>query len=86
MVDMNSLELDKYHLLSERIQSEIATTQEEIEKVKASLITAQQVRKNKMEYDALAKVISQEKDRKETQQELKCLQKELSSLQVWCNY
>lgn len=73
-------ELENYQKLSKTIEKNIEIAKLELEESKKELIIAKQIRKNKMEYDQLAKVIKQQPDRKETQQHIECLQKELAEL------
>lgn len=73
-------ELENYQKLSQTIEKNIEAAKQEIEESKKELVTAKQIRKNKMEYDQLAKVIKQQPDRKETQKHIESLQKELSEL------
>uniref|UniRef100_A0A1A9VGR5 THO complex subunit 7 n=1 Tax=Glossina austeni TaxID=7395 RepID=A0A1A9VGR5_GLOAU len=73
-------ELENYQKLSQTIEKNIYCAKHEIEESKKELIIAKQIRKNKMEYDQLAKVIKQQPDRKETQKQIEILQKELTEL------
>ncbi|XP_065356777.1 THO complex protein 7 isoform X2 [Calliphora vicina] len=73
-------ELENYQKLSKTIEKNIEVAKLELEDSKKELIIAKQIRKNKMEYDQLAKVIKQQPDRKETQQHIECLQKEMAEL------
>ncbi|KNC33833.1 THO complex protein 7, partial [Lucilia cuprina] len=73
-------ELENYQKLSKTIEKNIEVAKLELEESKKELIIAKQIRKNKMEYDQLAKVIKQQPDRKETQKHIECLQKELAEL------
>uniref|UniRef100_T1PJ00 Tho complex subunit 7 n=1 Tax=Musca domestica TaxID=7370 RepID=T1PJ00_MUSDO len=73
-------ELENYQQLSQTIEKNIEAAKQEIEESKKELVTAKQIRKNKMEYDQLAKVIKQQPDRKETQKHIESLQKELAEL------
>lgn len=71
-------ELLNYQKLSQTIEKSIEAAKQEIDESKKELVTAKQIRKNKMEYDQLAKVIKQQPDRKETQKHIETLQKELA--------
>ncbi|XP_013097542.1 THO complex protein 7 [Stomoxys calcitrans] len=73
-------ELENYQKLSQTIEKNIEAAKLEIEESKKELVIAKQIRKNKMEYDQLAKVIKQQPDRKETQKHIESLQKELAEL------
>ena len=54
---MNRAESAKYEKLYEQIEEGIVSARKDIERSKQELIEARKVRRNKMEYDALAKVI-----------------------------
>lgn len=73
-------ELSNYKSISTAIDSGIEQAKHQIEQSKESLSVAKKVRKNKMEYDVLAKVIKQQPDRKEMAAKLDALQKELEDL------
>lgn len=73
-------ELSSYKAISKSIDSAIEQTKQQIEQNKDNLAIAKQVRKNKMEYDVLAKVIKQQPDRKEMAAKLDALKKELEDL------
>lgn len=73
-------ELSNYKAISKSIDTAIEQTKHQIEQNKDNLAIAKQVRKNKMEYDVLAKVIKQQPDRKEMAAKLETLKKELEDL------
>lgn len=73
-------ELKNYRAISKTIDSGIEHAKVQIEQSKQNLVLAKKIRKNRMEYDALAKVISQQPDRKETTKKLEILNKELDEL------
>ena len=73
-------ELENYQKLSQTIEKSIEAAKLELEESKKELMVAKQIRKNKMEYDQLAKVIKQQPDRKQTQQQIEYLQKEMAEL------
>ncbi|KAL7286578.1 THO complex subunit 7 homolog [Trichogramma pretiosum] len=77
---MSQDELKNYEELADEIELEIKEAKLNIEKTKAELQEAKRVRKNRIEYDVLAKVIMEQPDRKETDLKLANLQKELSVL------
>lgn len=52
----------------------------QIQQSKENLVIAKKIRKNRMEYDVLARIISQQPDRKETMAKLESLKAELDSL------
>ena len=53
---MNEREADTYEQLFERIRSEIGQAEKEIFETKIELEQARKIRRNRMEYDAMAKV------------------------------
>ncbi|KAK0168379.1 hypothetical protein PV327_002187 [Microctonus hyperodae] len=77
---MSQDELNNYEVLSKQIEVEIEEAKKDIEKTKAELQEAKQIRKNRMEYDVLAKVINEQPDRKETNIKLTTLEQELGFL------
>jgi len=78
--NMSQEEQKNYENLAKEIDIEIEDAKVNIEKTKAELQEAKQVRKNRIEYDVLAKVINEQPDRKETNAKLATLQKELGGL------
>lgn len=79
---MSQDELNNYEILSKQIEVEIEEAKKDIEKTKAELQEAKQIRKNRMEYDVLAKIINEQPDRKETNIKLTTLEQELGFLKV----
>ncbi|CAG9562623.1 unnamed protein product [Danaus chrysippus] len=79
--EMMAAELKSYEALSKILENGIEVAKGNIEKSKADLTQAKTVRKNRIEYDVLAKVISEQPDRKETLERLSTLKMELSSLE-----
>ncbi|KAJ2951158.1 hypothetical protein O0L34_g5550 [Tuta absoluta] len=79
--EMMSAELKSYEALSQILETGIEVAKGNIEKSKADLAQAKTVRKNRIEYDVLAKVISEQPDRKETLDRLGTLKTELSNLE-----
>lgn len=77
---MNAIELENYENLSKKIKLDIEEERKTIEKTKVALAEAKIVRKNKMEYDILGKVINEQPDRKETGKKLDQLKEELRNL------
>lgn len=73
-------ELKNYAAISRTIDVGIEHAKVQIDQSKQNLILAKQIRKHRMEYDALAKVINQEPDRKETAIKLETLNRELEQL------
>ena len=53
---MNEREANTYEELFERIRSEIEQAEKEINETKVELEEARKIRRNRMEYDAMAKV------------------------------
>ena len=53
---MNEAELRNYEGLHQKVEEGIVSGRKEIENTKRDLVDAKRVRKNRMEYDALAKV------------------------------
>lgn len=78
---MNETELENYEKLYTQIDSGTETVKTEIVKAKEELNAAKQIRQNRMEYDALAKVIAQQPDRQQTEARLALLRAELETLQ-----
>ncbi|EZA57817.1 hypothetical protein DMN91_003321 [Ooceraea biroi] len=78
--NMSREELENYETLSKEIEIQIEEAKEEIENTKAELQDAKRVRKNRIEYDVLAKVINEQPDRLETDIKLATLRQELGSL------
>jgi len=78
---MNTAELDNYESLYTKIDTGTETVKAEIVEAKEELTRAKQVRRNRMEYDALAKVIAQQPDRQRTETRLAELKAELETLQ-----
>ncbi|KAJ8302366.1 hypothetical protein KUTeg_021353 [Tegillarca granosa] len=78
---MNLKEQENYDKLSKQIAEKIKGATEKIAECKNELQQAKRIRKNRQEYDALAKVIQQHPDRQETMRQLQALDKEVSSLE-----
>ncbi|XP_055905846.1 THO complex subunit 7 homolog [Eupeodes corollae] len=74
-------ELKNYETLSNTIEASIELANKEIETSKAELVLAKKIRKNRMEYDVLAKVIQTQPDREETSKKLETLKTELKNLE-----
>lgn len=77
---MMGAELQNYKQISKTIDGGIEHAKVQITQSKENLIKAKKIRKNRMEYDLLAKVISQQPDRKETTAKLESLKKDLDDL------
>ncbi len=85
---MNEEELVNYAKLADEIKKEIENTKKEIQKAKDELLKAKVYRKNRMEYEVIANVIDKHPERKETQEKLSLIKKELNNLEVnlWLNF
>lgn len=77
--DMHAKEQEHYEMLNRQIEQQIQEAYVHIADCKNELLTAKCVRRNRQEYDALAKVIQQHPDRQETMRKLEELDKELES-------
>ncbi|XP_076167874.1 THO complex subunit 7 [Ptiloglossa arizonensis] len=78
--NMSQEELKSYEQLSKEIEIQIEEAKRNIEKTKTELQDAKRVRKNRIEYDVLAKVINEQPDRVETNLKLATLREELDKL------
>ncbi|XP_078678061.1 THO complex subunit 7 homolog isoform X1 [Branchiostoma floridae x Branchiostoma belcheri] len=78
--NMNIHEINNYEQLYTDIEQSIEDAHTKIGDCKQELQHAKRVRKNRQEYDALAKVIQQHPDRQQTMRRLEELQKELKTL------
>ncbi|XP_006001172.1 THO complex subunit 7 homolog [Latimeria chalumnae] len=78
--DMNLREMENYEKIYKEIESSITAAHEKIAECKKQILQAKRIRKNRQEYDALAKVIQQHPDRHETLKQLVSLGKELQHL------
>uniref|UniRef100_A0A7M4FF99 THO complex subunit 7 n=2 Tax=Crocodylus porosus TaxID=8502 RepID=A0A7M4FF99_CROPO len=78
--DMNLKEMENYEKIYKDIENSIAAAHEKIAECKKQILQAKRIRKNRQEYDALAKVIQHHPDRHETLKQLEALGKELQHL------
>ena len=78
---MNQAELENYELLHQKVESGITEARGEIEGTKADLAEAKRVRKNRMEYDALAKVITTHPVRETSEARIEALRQEQKQLE-----
>lgn len=78
--DMNLREMENYEKIYSNIEQNITSAHEQIAECKKEILRAKRIRKNRQEYDALAKVIQQHPDRHETLKQLEALDKELQHL------
>lgn len=81
VLSMNQAEMRNYEQLYSEIEVGIANAQKKIVENKQELQKAKSIRKNKQEYDALAKVIAMQPDRRNTLSQLESLEKEIRGLQ-----
>lgn len=77
---MMKQEKKNYEIVSSKIDLSIVQTKKQIEDSKEKLVLAKKIRKNRMEYDVLAKIISQQPDRRKTTEKLELLKKDLNEL------
>ena len=78
---MNQAELENYEVLHQKVEAGICEAREEIEGTKAELVEAKRIRKNRMEYDALAKVIMTHPDRDTSEARIEQLKAEQLQLE-----
>lgn len=78
--DMNKMEQDNYEELYKRINSEIERAQKKIIESKVDLIEARKIRKNRQEYDIIARQILQFPNRAEMQANIKNLEEKVEQL------
>ncbi|XP_033295061.1 THO complex subunit 7 homolog [Orcinus orca] len=78
--NMNLKEVENYEKTYKEIEGNIAGAHEKIAEFKKQILQAKQIRKNRQEYDALAKAIQRHPDRHETLKEIEALGKELEHL------
>lgn len=79
---MMKRELTNYEKISEMINTGIENIKGQIDQNKENLLIAKQIRRNRMEYDSLAKIINQQPDRQNTISKLNALKEELEQLEV----
>lgn len=79
---MNVEEMLIYDNMSKEIDHSLKNTKTEIDRAKEELIKAKTIRRNRMEYDVLAKLIIQHPPRTETAKRLDDLKDELQALKV----
>ncbi|XP_059385367.1 THO complex subunit 7 homolog [Carassius carassius] len=78
--DMNLKEMENYEAIYADIEKSITSAHDKIAECKKEIQRAKRIRKNRQEYDALARVIKQHPDRHETLKQLEALEKELQQL------
>ena len=79
---MNEGEAETYENLFERIRADVEQAEKEIHETKIELEKARKIRRNRMEYDALAKVIEQNPDRATQGRKIEEIKSELESLEA----
>ena len=79
-VDMYEREKQNYHRLSSEIERRREEAEREIVMYQDQLVDAREVRRNRQEYDALAKIINKYPNRKETTKEIEALEHSLLDL------
>lgn len=82
ILEMNKAEMDRYSVLNSEIEQSIKERQENIVSAREDLKEAKEIRKNRQQYDALAKVIQRHPERTRTQNEIKELQEEMERLKT----
>lgn len=78
---MMKQEMQMYDDISNKIEGDIILAKEQIKESKKYLEVAKQIRKNRMQYDVLAKVIKEQPDPEKTTEEREILTKELEELE-----
>ncbi|XP_015904902.1 THO complex subunit 7 homolog [Parasteatoda tepidariorum] len=78
----NEAEIENYKQLEDEIGKNISEVKDTIVQKKLDLQQAKKIREHKQQYDALARIIAQQPDRKETEAKLKALNEEIESLAV----
>ncbi|KAH8303831.1 hypothetical protein KR018_008990, partial [Drosophila ironensis] len=79
-LQMINAEGENYSRLVKQHEASIVMAREEIEASKKELVTAKQIRKNKMEYDLLAALIENQPDRSGTQRQIESIKREIDDL------
>lgn len=74
---MIDAELKNYKKVSDNIAERIEMVKDQIDQSKTLLVTAKEIRRNKLEYSSLARLIKEEPDRKEIVQKHEILKEEL---------
>ena len=78
--EMNRVEQENYQILYEKINSEIEKAKKRIIESKVDLQEARKIRKNRQEYDVLARQIQNYRDRSEMAQTIKSLEEKVEHL------
>eukprot|EP00093_Oithona_nana_P004894 04894.XXX_70099_70801_1 [CDS] Oithona nana genome sequencing. len=77
--EMNRKEAENYEKLYEQINGEIVEAEKEIQTTKKELIEARKIRRNRMEYDAMAKIINENPDRETQGKKIEEIKAEIES-------
>ncbi len=80
--EMNAREAENYEKVFANIKDEIAKAERDIKETKEELVRARRIRRNRLEYDAMAKVINQNEDRATTSQKIDDVKAELERLKA----
>merc|ERR1712080_315216 len=79
---MNGTEAENYEKLYEKIKNDISQAETQIKQTKEEVVQARKIRRNRMEYDALAKVINKNPDRATQGKKIKEIKADLESLRA----
>ena len=80
--EMNHKEAENYEKLYDQISTDIVQAEKEIQATKSELVEARKIRRNRMEYDALAKVINENLDRATQGQKIQDISAEIENLKA----
>jgi len=80
--DMNKVEAKNYDQLYDDIKNQIKMAEEEIRQTKEELVKARIIRRNRMEYDAMAKVINKNPDRATQEKKIEDVQTDIEKLKA----
>lgn len=80
ILDMNKMEQENYEILYQKINNEIDKAKKKILESKIELQDARKIRKNRQEYDVLARQILNYPDRQEMQSTIKRLEAKVENL------
>lgn len=78
--EMNQKEMQNYKKLFEEIEENIKKANEQISECKKDLDEGKTIRKNRLEYDSLARVIAKQPNRQETTKQIESLDQELQAM------
>lgn len=80
--EMNRVEAQNYEQLYDQIKNEIKKADEDITQTKEELVKARKIRRNRMEYDAMAKVINKNPDRATQGKKIEVIKDEIEKLKA----